>query len=111
MLPLSGLLYCQQCGRRMSMVAFVENGIQKYKTHCENRFEKSIKCGQRSTILGNEFYDAIYEKIIRLDPKYLLELQENSSDLEYYKSVLDIKHKEVRKHQQALNKRRFRKDY
>jgi len=103
-LPFSGLLYCQQCGRRMSVCAFVENGVQKYKTRCENRYDKSICCGQRSTILSNEFYNAIYAKIVRLEPKYLLQLQQNSSDIEYLKSVLQIKRKEVSKHQQALER-------
>lgn len=103
-LPFSGLLYCQQCGRRMSVTAFMEHGIYKYKTRCENRFDKSISCGQRSTIFSNEFYNAIYAKIVRLEPKYLLQLQKNSSDVEYLKSVIEIKQKERIKQQQALNR-------
>jgi site-specific DNA recombinase len=52
----------------------------------------------------DEFFNAIYEKVIRLDKNYLLKIEADNKDVEEYKEMLGKKQRELRKHEQAFNK-------
>jgi DNA invertase Pin-like site-specific DNA recombinase len=94
--PTSGLMYCKRCGRRMGYsIGRVEakTGKKYDYTKCVYVDPMGVKCSQRGVKLTEEFYNALYNKVVLsyLNPDYLREGDNNKYEYE----LLDEKRKQL----------------
>jgi len=62
MLPLSGLLYCSKCGRRMQFKRKETKKEGYWTAMCVYTYPDGTKCQQVGRKLDDDFYKALYQK-------------------------------------------------
>jgi DNA invertase Pin-like site-specific DNA recombinase len=103
-LPLSGMLYCEKCGARMIVKTVIyKNGKKCWCVLCSKRQEDK-SCDQKSSVLNEDFFNGLYQRVVRIDENLQWQFQEHGKDIMKYKQVLNIKEKELKKHQHAIDR-------
>ncbi|MEK8214570.1 recombinase family protein [Paenibacillus sp. FSL L8-0463] len=74
--PLSGLLYCEKCGCKMQFrVAYSKSKGQYWNTLCYHHYKDGSKCEQKGKALDEEFFNALYDRIIQLDSNIIRDIE------------------------------------
>lgn len=103
-LPLSGMMYCDKCGARMTVKTVIyKDGHKGWSVLCTNRHETG-NCDQKSCVLSDDFFDGLYQRVVRIDENLQWQLQEHDKELTKYREILDVKEKELKKHHQAIER-------
>lgn len=103
-LPLSGMLYCEKCGARMTIKTIgYRDGSKGWSVLCTNRHENK-SCDQKSCVLTEDFFDGLYQRVVRIDENLQWQLQEHHKELIQYQKTLAVKEKELAKHQHAIER-------
>jgi site-specific DNA recombinase len=104
-LPLSGLLYCDKCGYKMQFKVGSSKGRgQFWSTLCTHGYKDGSRCEQKGKILDDEFFNALFERIIRIDKNVLSEIELFGTRIQETKVVIEIKEQELAKQKTALEK-------
>lgn len=103
-LPLSGMLYCEQCGSRMIIKTVVyKNGKKCWCAYCSGR-QADKSCKQKSSVLNEDFFTGLYQRVVHVDDNLQWQLHEQTRVLTKYKQLLAVKEKEMEKHKQAIDR-------
>lgn len=103
--PLSGLLYCEKCGCRMQFrVGQSKKQGQYWSALCYHHYKDGSKCEQKGKVLDEEFFDALYERIINVDPNILQEIELQGRGYNDTKTRIAVKEQELQNHKRALDK-------
>lgn len=54
--------------------------------------------------MNEDFFDGLYERVVHIEENLQYQFMENSNDLLKYRQLLGIKEKELKKHQQAIDR-------
>ncbi|MBU2702942.1 hypothetical protein Ga0466249_004077 [Sporomusaceae bacterium BoRhaA] len=90
-LPLSGLLYCSKCGRRMQFKRSVTKSGKYWTAMCVYTYPDGTKCEQVGRKLDDAFYKALYQKIIRIDKQTLELVEETNEQCQELEALLEVK--------------------
>lgn len=102
--PLSGMLYCNQCGARMIIKTLVyKNGKRSWCALCSNR-KGDISCDQKSSVLNEDFFAGLYQRVVHVDDNIQWQMHEQNRALTKYKQLLAVKEKELERHKQAIDR-------
>jgi site-specific DNA recombinase len=105
MLPLSGVIYCERCGARMIIKTNIyKSGKKTWSVVCPSRYNNESECDQKSSVLNEDFFAGLYERVVRIDENLQQQFQENGKELVKYKQLLATKEKELKKHQHAIDR-------
>lgn len=77
---------------------------QYWSALCYHHYKDGSKCDQKGKVLDEEFFDAIYERIINLDPNMLQEIELQGRGYNDTKTMIAVKEQELQKHKRALDK-------
>lgn len=92
-LLLSGMVYCDKCGARMTIKTVVyKDGHKGWSVLCTNRHETG-NCDQKICVLSEDFFDGLYQRVVRIDDNLQWQLQEHDKELTKYRETLVIKEK------------------
>lgn len=104
-LPLSGLLHCGKCSSKMAFrVGYSKGRGQYWSTLCVHRHKNGKRCEQTGRILDDYFFDALYEKIVKVDQQVLESLDSRNQEDESNRALINVKTKELEKQKRALDK-------
>ncbi|OME64673.1 hypothetical protein BSK65_27100 [Paenibacillus odorifer] len=103
--PLSGLLYCEKCGSRMRF-RLGENKKQRqhWSALCYHQYKDGSKCEQRGKVMDADFFNALYDRIIHVDPNILREIEMHGSRYNDTQVIIEVKEQELKKQKRALDK-------
>ncbi len=104
MLPLSGLLYCSKCGRRMQFKRSRTKNGNYWTTLCTYTYPDGRKCDQVGRKLDDDFYKALYQYIIKIDEQTLELVDETSAQYRELMALIEMKQKELEQTEQAIEK-------
>ena len=104
MLPLSGLLYCSKCGRRMQFKRSRTKNENYWTALCTYTYPDGRKCDQVGRKLNDDFYKALYQHIIKLDEQTLELVDEINEQYRELQALIEIKQKELEQTEQAIEK-------
>jgi DNA invertase Pin-like site-specific DNA recombinase len=107
--PTSGIMYCKQCGHRMSYSIGkheAKSGKTYNFTKCSYKDPFGVKCSQKGIKMTDEFYSAIYNAIITryLDKEHLEQIDGNKELNSQRKELLKYKQSELSKADKMLKK-------
>ncbi|MEG6585418.1 recombinase family protein [Dendrosporobacter sp. 1207_IL3150] len=103
-LPLSGMMFCEKCGARMIVKTVIyKNGNKSWCVLCSKRHEDK-SCNQKSSVLNEDFFDGLYQRVVHIDENLQWQLQEHNKDITKYKQLLAVKEKELKKHHHAIER-------
>ncbi|WP_370570246.1 zinc ribbon domain-containing protein [Paenibacillus sp. JCM 10914] len=103
--PLSGLLYCEKCGSRMRFrVGENKKQGQHWSALCYHQFKDGSKFEQRGKVMDVDFFNALYDRIIYVDPNILREIEMHGSRYNDTKTIIEVKEQELKKQRRALDK-------
>ncbi len=80
-----------------------KDGHKGWLVLCTNRHETG-NCNQKSCVLSDDFFDGLYQRVVRIDDNLQWQLQEHDKELTKYCEILVIKEKEFKKNQQAIER-------
>lgn len=105
----SGILYCKKCGSRMGYsIGRVEakTGKQYHFTKCTHKSPTGEKCGQKGVKMTEEFYEAIFNTIIKnyLNKEHINKIEKETADLSIEHMVLEQKKRELKDAKEKLNR-------
>lgn len=105
-LPMSGMMFCEKCGARMIIKTVVyKNGKKSWTAICSRRNSGEDKaCDQRSSVLNDDFFDGLYQRVIRIDENLQQQFRENDKEMARLEQLLSTKEKELNKHEQAIER-------
>ncbi|MFC5405519.1 recombinase family protein [Cohnella soli] len=104
-LPLSGLVVCEKCGHRMQLRVGYGKGKGKYWTLlCNYVYKDGSKCEQKGKQLNDDFYNALFERIIHVDPQILKEIEIHGVRFNDTKVIIEVKEQDLNKQKRALEK-------
>ncbi|MGG4144986.1 zinc ribbon domain-containing protein [Paenibacillus algorifonticola] len=102
---MSGLLYCEKCGSRMRFrVGENKKQGQHWSALCYHQYKDGSKCEQRGKVMDVDFFIALYDRIIHVDPNILLEIELHGSRYNDTKVIIEFKEQELKNQKQALDK-------
>ena len=104
MLPLSGLLYCSKCGRRMQFKQSRTKDGNYWTALCTYTYPDGRKCDQVGRKLDDDFYKALYQHIIKIDEQTLELVDETNEQCRELNAVIEMKQKELEQTEQAIEK-------
>jgi DNA invertase Pin-like site-specific DNA recombinase len=104
MLPLSGLLYCSKCGRRMQFKRKETKAGMYWTALCVYTYPDGSKCEQVGRKLDDAFYKALYQKIIKIDEQTLELVDETNEQYQEIEALLEMKQRELVQTEQAIGK-------
>jgi site-specific DNA recombinase len=104
MLPLSGLLYCSKCGRRMQFKRNVAKAGTYWTAMCVYTHPDGTKCQQVGRKLDDDFYKALYQKIIKINEKTLEMVEEMNEQCQELESFLKMKQRELAQTEKGIEK-------
>jgi DNA invertase Pin-like site-specific DNA recombinase len=104
MLPLSGLLYCSKCGRRMQFKRKETKSGMYWTALCVYTYPDGTKCEQVGRKLDDAFYKALYQKIIKIDEQTLEMVDETNEQQQEIEALFEIKQRELAQTEQAIEK-------
>lgn len=106
MLPLSGVMYCEKCGARMIIKTNVyKSGKISWSVMCSNRnSHEDVECDQKSSVINDNFFEGLYQRVVRIDENLQQQFKENDQESTKYKKLMSTKEKELNKHQQAVER-------
>lgn len=102
--PLSGLLYCSRCGKRMTFRNFKTKKGDFWSAICVYKYPDGTKCNQVGRKLDDDFYKALYKNIIKFDAKTLELVDEINEHYQNLDSMCLIKEKELVKLEKSIEK-------
>ena len=102
-LPLSGLLYCSKCGRRMQFKRRETKNGGYWTAICSYRYPDGTKCDQVGRKLDDEFYNALYQKITKFDGQTLELVDEINEQYQELQALCEMKQKELVQTEQAID--------
>ncbi|KHL91840.1 hypothetical protein QW71_32600 [Paenibacillus sp. IHB B 3415] len=77
---------------------------QYWSALCYHHYKDGRKCEQKGKVLDEEFFDALYERIIKVDPNMLQEIELQGRGYNDTKTMIAVKEQELQKHKRALDK-------
>jgi len=101
-LPLSGLLYCSKCGRRMQFKRRETKNGGYWTAMCVYTYPDGTKCDQVGRKLDDAFYQALYQKITKLDEQTLELVDEINEQYQEIEALCEMKQKELAQTEQAI---------
>ena len=104
MLPLSGLLYCSKCGRRMQFRHNRTKNGNYWTALCTYTYPDGKKCDQVGRKLDDDFYKALYQHIIKIDEQTLELVDETNAQCREIQTLIEMKQKELEQTEQAIEK-------
>lgn len=104
MLPLSGLLYCSKCGRRMQFKRQETKTGAYWIALCVYTYPDGTKCDQVGRKLDDAFYKALYQKITKIDEQTMELVEENNEEYREIEALLTVKQKELVQTEKAIEK-------
>ncbi|WP_158081768.1 zinc ribbon domain-containing protein [Paenibacillus selenitireducens] len=103
--PLSGLLYCEKCGSRMRFrVGENKKQGQYWSALCYHQYKDGGKCEQRGKVMDADFFNALYDRIIHVDPNIIREIELHGSRYNDTETIIEVKEQELKKQKRALDK-------
>lgn len=102
--PLSGLLFCSKCGNRMRIKRRKQNGEFVWSTMCVHVNEDGSTCEQTGRRLDDEFNEAIYKRITKIDQESVQTVNEETMRLQEARALLQSKNDELSKTLKAIEK-------
>ncbi|AJS58189.1 recombinase family protein [Paenibacillus sp. IHBB 10380] len=103
--PLSGLLYCEKCGSRMRFrVGENKKQGQYWSALCYHQYKDGSKCEQHGKVMDADFFNALYDRIIHVDPDILREIELHGSRYSDTQTIIEVKEQELKKQKRALDK-------
>lgn len=79
------------------------DGSKGWSVLCTNRHENK-SCDQESCVLTEDFFDGLYQRVVRIDENLQWQLQEHHKELIQCQKTLAVKEKELIKHQHAIER-------
>ncbi|MDD4600313.1 MAG: recombinase family protein [Negativicutes bacterium] len=101
-LPLSGLLYCSKCGRRMQFKRRETKNGSYWTAMCVYAYPDGTKCDQVGRKLDDAFYKALYQKITKIDEQTLELVDEINEQYQELQALCEMKQKELAQTEQAI---------
>lgn len=77
---------------------------QYWSALCYHHYKDGSKCEQKGKVLDEELFDALYERIINIDPNMLQEIELQGRGYNDTKTMIAVKEQELQKHKRALDK-------
>lgn len=77
---------------------------QYWSALCYHHYKDGSKCEQKGKVLDEEFFDALYERIINVDPNILQEIELQGRGYNDTKTMIAVTEQELQKHKRALDK-------
>lgn len=102
-LPLSGLLYCSKCGRRMQFKRRDTKNGGYWTAMCVYTYPDGTKCDQVGRKLDDAFYKALYQKITKIDEQTLELVEEINEQYQELQALCEMKQKELAQTEQAID--------
>jgi site-specific DNA recombinase len=88
--PVSGLLYCKKCGCKMQFrQKTLKDGKRHFYTVCVHEYPDGTQCEQVGTKLDDDFFEALYVKIIKLNTKKMLSERDKSDAQNKLRALLE----------------------
>ncbi|HWQ41841.1 MAG TPA: recombinase family protein [Desulfosporosinus sp.] len=103
-LPLSGLLYCSKCGRRMQFKRHPGKTDEYWTAVCVYQYPDGRKCNQTGRKMDEHFYNVLYEKIVKIDDETLKLIEDSDAKYKEISMLLEMKQKELKQIDQAIEK-------
>ncbi|MHC1745541.1 MAG: recombinase family protein [Negativicutes bacterium] len=104
MLPLSGLLYCSKCGRRMQFKRKETKTGTYWSALCVYTYPDGTKCDQVGRKLDDAFYKTLYQKITKIDEQTMELVDETNEQYREIETLLTMKQKELVQTEKAIEK-------
>lgn len=77
---------------------------QHWSALCYHQYKDGSKCEQRGKVMDVDFFIALYDRIIHVDPNILLEIELHGSRYNDTKVIIEFKEQELKNQKQALDK-------
>ncbi|MEK4040248.1 recombinase family protein [Paenibacillus sp. FSL F4-0122] len=103
--PLSGLFYFEKCGSRMRFrVGKNKKQGQHLSALCYHKYKDGSKSERRGKVMDAEFFNALYDRIIHIDPNILREIEMHGSRYNDTQVIIEVKAQDFKKQKRALDK-------
>jgi uncharacterized protein (UPF0297 family) len=104
--PVSGILYCKLCDYAIRFVKSCDRkgNFRHLTALCTHKFNDGNGCGQKGCICDQEFFDKIYEVVIKTHKNDLEESKQRSEQRQEYEGQLKLKQQHLQKINQIFAK-------
>jgi DNA invertase Pin-like site-specific DNA recombinase len=103
-LPLTGILYCAKCGRRMQFKRRVEKGETFWTAVCVYIDPHGKKCSQVGRKMDNEFYNVLNAHVTKITEQTITLIRNVNSERREALDMLSLKNKELVKVVEAMER-------
>ncbi|WP_213648774.1 hypothetical protein [Paenibacillus sp. J23TS9] len=77
---------------------------QHWNALCYHQYKDGSKCEQRGKVMDADFFNALYDRIIHVDPDILREIELHGSRYNDTQVIIEVKEQELKKLKRALDK-------
>lgn len=77
---------------------------QHWSALCYHQYKDGSKCEQRGNVMDADFFNALYDRIIHVDPNILREIELHGSRYNDTQVIIEVNEQELKKQKRALDK-------